>query len=215
MCDVSSSSSWFAVRTKTGLEKAVAAALRFKGFDELLPLYKARRRWSDRTKDVELPLFPGYLFCRVNDSFWLPILKTPGVLHLVSVARKPVPVLPSEIEAIQHIVHAGVRATPHEFLEIDQPVRIDCGPLAGLKGRLVAFHRQQRLVVSVTLLQRSIAVEIERGWIIPLRPCGHESASSVPRLPAAGSAVAPKSGNRRAPSASKILLDLGAKAVDF
>jgi transcription antitermination factor NusG len=115
-------------------------------------------------------LFPGYLFCRLEGRNWLPVLKTPGVLHLVGFGRRPVPVSEREITAIQRIVQGAIPARPHEFLEIEQPIRISHGPLAGLEGRVVKLHDQCRLVVSVTLLRRSVSVELNRDWILPLRP---------------------------------------------
>src|SRR5437867_4241481 len=152
---------WFALRVKSRYEKVVATVLRNKGYEEFLPLCQSRRRWSDRFKSVELPLFLGYVFCRLDPQHRLAVLTTPGVLHFVSVGRIPAPIDDREIAAIQAAVQSGLRTEPWPFLEVGQLVRLDDGPLAGLEGLLVEVRKQFRIVVSVTLLRRSIAVEVD------------------------------------------------------
>ena len=159
---------WFALRVKSRCEKVVAAMAQNKGYEEFLPLYRSRHRWSDRLKEVELPLFPGYLFCRLNPQRRLPLLTIPGVLHFVGIAKIPAPIEDREIAALQTAVHSGLVAEPWPFLEIGQRVRLNEGPLAGLEGILVGSSKPERLVISVTLLQRSVAVAIERHWATPL-----------------------------------------------
>jgi transcription antitermination factor NusG len=159
---------WFALRVKSRSEKVVSMMAQNKGFEEFLPLYESRRRWSDRLKSVELPLFPGYLFCRIDPQYRLPLLTIPGVLHFVGIGRIPVPIEDAEIAALQTAVRSGFSTEPWPFLEIGQQVRLDDGPLAGLEGILVGTSKQQRIVVSVTLLKRSVAVAIERHWATPL-----------------------------------------------
>ena len=159
---------WFALRVKSRSEKIVAMIARNKGFEEFLPLYQSRRRWSDRFKSVELPLFPGYVFCRLNPEFRLPLLTIPGVLSFVGIGKIPVPIDEAEIAAIQTAVRAGLSAEPYPFLEVGQRVRVAEGPLAGVEGSLVEVRKQQRLVVSVSMLKRSVAVEIDRLWVRPL-----------------------------------------------
>src|SRR5579863_2483916 len=92
---------WFALRVKSRSEKIVATIARNKGFEEFLPLYQSRRRWSDRFKSVELPLFPGYVFCRLNPEFRLPLLTIPGVMSFVGIGKVPVPIEEAEIAAIK------------------------------------------------------------------------------------------------------------------
>jgi transcription antitermination factor NusG len=162
--------SWFAVQVKTRRESAVATILGGKGYEAFLPTYKSRRRWSDRIKELELPLFPGYLFCRFNAQNRLPILTTPGVVQIVGIGRNPMPLEESEIAAIQVVVRSGLSREPWPFLQVGGRVRIEGGPLYGLEGIVLAFKGRNRLVLSVTLLQRSVAVEIDGDW-----------ASSVPR----------------------------------
>jgi transcription antitermination factor NusG len=162
------STHWYALRVKSNCEKLVATAVRNKGFEEFLPLHRSCHRWSDRLKSVELPLFPGYTFCRIDPNFRLPILTIPGALNFVGIGKVPVPIEDSEITAIQNAVRSGLPAEPWAYLNVGQLVRLDDGPLAGLEGILIETRKQYRIVVSVTLLQRSVAVEIERNWVTPL-----------------------------------------------
>ena len=159
---------WFALRVKSRFEKVVATVARNKGFEEFLPLYQSRRRWSDRLKSVELPLFPGYIFCRLDPQHRLPLLTIPGVLHFVGIGKMPSPIEDTEIAAIQAAVRSGLLMDPWPFLEVGQRLRLEEGPLAGVEGILVGTSKRQRLVVSVTLLRRSVAVAIERHWATPL-----------------------------------------------
>jgi len=159
---------WFAIRVKSRYEKLVASMARNKGFEEFLPLYQCRRRWSDRMKIVELPLFPGYVFCHVDPQNRLPLLTIPGVVHFVGMGRTPVPLEDAEVAAIQAAVRSGLSTEPWPFLEAGQHVRLEEGPLAGVEGIFVGTSKQDRLVVSVTLLKRSVAVSIERHWAMPV-----------------------------------------------
>jgi transcription antitermination factor NusG len=159
---------WFALRVKSRCEKMVAGIAFNKGFDQYLPLYHCRRRRSDRFKSVELPLFPGYVFCRLNPQHRLALLTAPGVLYFVGIGRIPTPIDDEDISAIQLITQPGLGAEPWPFLDIGQRVSVEFGPLAGLEGLLVEVRKQHRIVISVTLLRRAVAVEIERDWVRPL-----------------------------------------------
>jgi transcription antitermination factor NusG len=159
---------WFALRVRSRYEKLVATMANSMGFEDFLPVYQSHRRWSDRVKLVELPLFPGYVFCRLNAEHRLPLLTIPGVLHFVGIGRVPVPIADAEIAAIQKALQSGVSAEPWPFLEAGHRVRLEAGPLAGLEGILVESPKKDRVVVSVTLLNRSVAVGIERHWVRPL-----------------------------------------------
>jgi transcription antitermination factor NusG len=152
---------WFALQVRMRHEAGVADHLKGKGYEWFLPLYKARRRWSDRVKEVDAPLFPGYLFCRFNPYNRLPILKTPGVTQIVGYNHVPVPVDEEEIEAIRRLVASGVPNFPCAYLEVGSKVRIEAGALRGLEGILTELKGKRRLVLSITLLQRSVAVEID------------------------------------------------------
>jgi len=156
---------WFALQVRTRHESGVSNYLLGQGYESFLPLYKCRKRWSDRVKEVETPLFPGYLFCRFDPQDRLPIMKTPGVMQIVGVNRVPVPVDEVEINAIQTLVASGVPNQPWPFLQVGEKVRIESGSLRGLEGILMDFKGTQRLVLSITLLQRSVSVEIDSAFV--------------------------------------------------
>jgi transcription antitermination factor NusG len=176
-------SQWYAVRTAAGREKAVAAQLRSKGFEEFLPLYRSRRQWCDRVKELELALFPGYLFCRFDFNHRLPILVTPGVQMIVGTGKLPTPVSDAEIEALRRVIASGVAAEPHEYLAVGQRVRIRAGSLAGLEGILTEARNSFRMVLSVELLQRSVAVEVDRADIAPAGTAPVSSPRPLPPMP--------------------------------
>jgi transcription antitermination factor NusG len=157
---------WFALRVRPRAEHVVAEALDGKGYQRFLPLCRQRRRWSDRVVDLEVPLFPGYVFSRFDVRKRLPILTIPGVVHIVSIGRNPEPVDDAEIEALQVLVGSRLKIEQWPFLHIGERVRILRGPLTGAEGILVSVKKSNRLVVSVTLLQRSVAVEIpeDSAW---------------------------------------------------
>ncbi len=159
---------WYAVQVRPKFERIVASTLLGKGYEGFLPVYRCKRRWSDRIKELELPLFSGYLFCRFDISKRLPILVTPGVVRIVGIGRAPVPVEENEMSAILSIVLAGANAEPCPYVHVGQRVRVDRGTFSGVEGILVAVKKPARLVVSVTLLQRSIAVEVDEAWVTPI-----------------------------------------------
>lgn len=159
---------WYAIRVRSRFESVSAAGLTGKGYDPFLPLYRARRRWSDRVKQMDLPLFPGYVFCRFDPASRLPVLTTPGVVNIVGYGRDPVPIDEKEIANIRAIIASGLPATPWPYLRTGQRVLIEHGPLAGIEGIVLELKKELRLVVSVTMLQRSVGVEIDREWIRPL-----------------------------------------------
>lgn len=159
---------WFAVQVKTCKETSVTNLLQNRDYECFLPLGKSRRRWSDRIKEFEVPLFPGYLFCRFDVHNRLPILKTPGVLQIVGVAKVPFPIDDAEITAIQCLGRSGLPTQQWPFLQVGQRARIEYGPLSGLTGIIVNIKSEFKLVLSVSLLQRSVAVEVERDWLSEL-----------------------------------------------
>jgi transcription antitermination factor NusG len=156
---------WYAIRVRPNYEKPVAAALRGKGLQEFLPLIRSKRQWSDRVKIMDLPLFPGYLFCRLNLEARLPLLTTPGFLYLVGVGKNPEPVDETEIAGIQAVLRSGLTVTPWPNLVVGQKVRLKHGPLRGLDGVLTRIANRHRIYVSVTLLKRSISVEVDPEWV--------------------------------------------------
>ncbi len=144
------------------------AQLEAQGFECFLPKYKSLREWSDRKKEVEQPLFPGYVFCRFEYSQRRPIVITPGVLQVVGCGRTPTPVEEREIEAIQFAIASEVPSQPWPYLAIGERVRIHTGRLSGLEGILVNFKGNHRVVLSVSLLQRSVALEVDLAWVASL-----------------------------------------------
>jgi transcription antitermination factor NusG len=161
--------SWFAVQVRARQELGISEHLHSNGYEWFLPLSRSKKRWSDRIKEVQSPLFPGYLFCRFDPLDRLPILKIPGVIQIVGSNRQPIPVDEDEIRAIQVLVASGAPNQPCPYLEIGDKVRIESGPLRGLEGLLVDFQGHRQLVLCVTLLQRSVAVKIDSASVISLR----------------------------------------------
>jgi transcription antitermination factor NusG len=159
---------WYALQVRPRYEKAVSTSLRGKGFEEFLPVRRTRRIWSDRIAQVELPLFPGYLFCRLEPgSPRGRVLSTAGVIQIVGVGNVPISVDPNEISAIRRLVESGVPAEKWPYLKTGNRVRIEYGALSGVEGILINVKKQHRLVIGVSLLQRSVAVEVEREWVVP------------------------------------------------
>ena len=159
---------WFALYAKVRRERVTADALHSRGFEEFLPLCRMRRHWSDRTKELEVPLFSRYLFCRFDVQDRHRVLTTPGVEYVVGIGKVPVIVPDAEIAALEAVMKSGATAQLWPFLQTGQWVRIEGGALAGLEGILLDFRAGCRLVISVTLLQRSVAVEIDRLDVTPI-----------------------------------------------
>jgi transcription antitermination factor NusG len=156
---------WFAVLVRTSREKTANLLLENAGYECFLPISKYMRRWSDRMKELELPLFPGYLFCRMNPHDRLQVLMTPGIMQIVGVGKTPIPVDEEEIAALQRVGKSGLSTMPWPYLEVGHVVRIEDGPLRGLTGIIVKIKSGLKLVLSVSLLQRSVAVEVDRSWV--------------------------------------------------
>jgi transcription antitermination factor NusG len=161
---------WHAVRVRSRHEKLVFAQLQARQHDVFLPLYAAKHKWADRWKTVSLPLFPGYLFCRVARPRRSSVLATPGVIDLVRSGSEPAPIADKEIDAIQKAVNSPLFTEPYAGLVNGQRVMMTEGPLKGVTGILMETRRNLRMVLSVELLQRSVVIEIEREWIAPLEP---------------------------------------------
>ena len=172
---------WFAILVRTSREKTASLLLEDAGYECFLPISKYMRRWSDRMKEVEVPLFPGYLFCRMNAHNRLPVLMTPGVIQIVGVGKTPIPVGEEEIAAIQRAGRSGLATMPWPYLQVGHVARIEDGPLQGMSGIVIKIKSGLKLVLSVNLLQRSVAVEIDRSWIgaaYPARFASNQTASS-------------------------------------
>ena len=172
------SMNWYAIQVRSRWEQSTASVLNGKGYETLLPTYEAEKRWGRRVKLAKAPLFPGYVFCKFDVTSRLPILTTPGVICVVARGRVPIPVDNVEMNAIETLVRTGVPAEPWPYLEVGQRVRIEDHSLRGIEGILISFKGRQRVIVSVSLLQRSVALEIERSRVMPVgsfpvpAPCG-------------------------------------------
>jgi transcription antitermination factor NusG len=177
---------WFAVGVKARREAYVSAIAREKGFEEFVPSYVDRRRWSDRFKSVELPLFPGYVFCRLDPKYRMPILTIPGVFQFIGIGKVPIPIGDDEIAALRTAVQSGQATEPWPYLKVGQRVRLEEGPLAGLDGIFVESGKQRRIVVSVDLLMRSVAITIDREWVRPVegpyRPMANADLASFAQI---------------------------------
>jgi transcription antitermination factor NusG len=161
---------WYAIQTRVRREEFVATLLAGKGYEIFLPAYVSERPWRGRYREVKSPLFPGYLFGQFDVQKRLPILVTPGVVGVVGNGRTPIAVPHSEISAIRNLVLSGVPAEPWPYLECGQRIRITEHALEGLEGILVGHKGGHRIVVSVTLLRRSVALEIHRSNVVPVQP---------------------------------------------
>ncbi len=170
---------WYAIQARVRWESSTATLLNGRGYVTLLPTYESTRR-QGRAKKVRYPLFPGYLFCRFDVHKRLPILVTPGVIGIVGQGRIPTPIDESEISAIQAIMSSGAIAEPWPYLELGQKVRVDDHALRGVEGILIGFKGSHRIVVSVTLLRRSVALEIERSRIVPIHPAREAELGAAP-----------------------------------
>jgi transcription antitermination factor NusG len=165
---------WFALRIRSNHERTAITHLGERGYEQFAPSYKAERRWSDRTKQVDHFLFPGYIFCLFDPNDRLPILTAPGVVDVVGFGKTPEPIPTLEIERVRRMVDSGLLVTPYPYLNVGQAVLIERGPLSGVEGILVEVKGNVRLVVSVNLLQRSVSVEIDRQSIRPIQTLSTE-----------------------------------------
>lgn len=159
---------WYALKVRNGGEALVNIALMNKSYETFLPAHLEARVYSDRIKKVPVPLFPGYLFCRLDPSRRVPVLRTNGVAYIVSVENRPAPIPEEEISAIVQVVQSGRNAKPWPYLKSGDRVRVVLGSMAGVEGILVSEKGADRLLVSVDILQRSVSVDIDRSWIRPL-----------------------------------------------
>jgi transcription antitermination factor NusG len=172
---VVSKASWYALQVRSRKEGYVASQIEGQGYECLLPTFKSIRKWSDRVKEVEQPLFPGYLFCRFEFQNRRPVITTPGVLQIVGYGRKAISVSEEEIQSLKVAVSSGMPKQPWPYLEVGQRVRVNYGTLSGLEGILVNVKGNHRVILSVTLLQRSVAMEVETSWLSVVKEEPRES----------------------------------------
>ncbi len=152
---------WYAIYTCANHEKRVAQQLSEREVEHFLPLYSSVRRWSDRRVKVDLPLFPGYVFARFILRDRLRVQQIPGVARLVGFDGMPAALPEEEIAALKAGLADGVRAEPHPYLTAGRRVRVKSGPLEGMEGIVMRRKNRLRLVISLNLICRAAAVEIE------------------------------------------------------
>ena len=157
---------WFALSVAPRHEKKVSRQLEQKGYETFLPLYRRPHQYGRRAREFQLPLFPGYLFCRTDPRERLPVLTTPGVLQFLGAGKTATPIADDEIDAIQIAARVGLHMEPHSYWEKGEKVRIARGPLTGLEGMVVDSNKPLRLVLSITLIQRSVLVEIDTDCVV-------------------------------------------------
>jgi transcription antitermination factor NusG len=154
---------WYAIRVMSNRERAVASLLEGRGFPVSVPLCRSRRHGTGRRK--ESVLFPGYLFCSFNPNVLLPIISVPGVVHIICRQRVPVAVDPEEMNSVRRLADAGLHAEPCAWIAIGERVRVREGPMAGVEGTLAREGNRDRIVISISLLMRSVMVELDRSAV--------------------------------------------------
>ena len=160
-----SAPSWHALYTRDRHEKAVAKILSGKGFEVFLPLYLAVHRWKDRDKQLSLPLFPCYVFIHGGAMRHLDIVTTSGVHGFVEWGGIPAAIPDQEIEQVRQVVTRCTQVEPHPYLKCGDRVRVKAGPLTGIEGILVRKKNLYRLVLSVELLEKSVALEVDASIV--------------------------------------------------
>lgn len=177
---------WFAVQVRSRGEALVESQLQGRAYETFLPTYLECRNYSDRIRKVDVALFPGYLFCRFDPQRRAPILATPGVQRIVSFSGQLTPVDEAELDSVRKVVGGSGSARPWPYLNIGDRVRVEVGAFSGVEGILLTDKGADRLVISVTLLQRSVAVEIDRAWIRSLAPSVYTREAEGRRIPVSG-----------------------------
>ena len=156
---------WFALAVSPRFDQAVARTLEANGYETFVPVYHKRRREETRARDMGLPVFPGYVCCRFNVSDQPRVLMTPGVVQVLGEGNAPVALDQIEITSLQTAIRAQLRIEPFPFLQTGQRIRIEGGVLGGIEGIVMGFKEKLRLVLSVTLLQKSVLLEITREQV--------------------------------------------------
>lgn len=157
---------WFALQVRTRTEQQVAMMLRAKGYEEFLPTCSVKKNCIS----YDAPLFPGYVFCRVNANVYGLIVTTPGVIRIVEFGGKPAPIDPEEIRSIQVLTNSGAPLCVWKGLNIGDKVRVEEGPLQGVVGILTSILPKQRLLVSISMMMRTVVVEVDPEWVKAVSP---------------------------------------------
>lgn len=157
---------WFTLQVQPRHEVAVCRTLDYKGYEHYAPTFHVRRRWSDRIKEIATPVFPGYVFCRLDVAAQAPIITTFGVIRILGVAGRAQAVPDEEIESLRRVFNIGRAVYPCDFIDVGSRVRVNSGPLIGVEGYVLGMKRHHRLVVSITILQRSVVTELDEDTTI-------------------------------------------------
>lgn len=168
---------WFALQTRPKNERKVESLLRQKGYECFTPTYRLKRKWSDRIVKIDFPLFPGYVFCRFNASAFGKVISTQGVTRIVGFGRAPAEVAKEEIETLQFLARSKILLEPWKYLPSGTMVLVETGPLAGVQGIISVGENKMQLVISVTLLQRSVAIQLGEDTVISVITDPKESES--------------------------------------
>jgi transcription termination/antitermination protein NusG len=168
--DVAGNLAWYAIQTMPRHERKVAAELQRKDLQTFLPLFPSTRHWSDRMRVLEMPLFPGYVFVQMSPApdMRISVLRTSGVTSFVGVRGVGVPIPESQIAAVERVLEQRLQCSPYPFLNIGQRVRLRGGSLEGIEGILTEIKGDQSLVISVELIQRSLAIRVAGYRIEPI-----------------------------------------------
>jgi transcription antitermination factor NusG len=178
---IAEATDWYAFRVRSRHEKLVSSSLRGKGYEEFLPLSRSKRKWADRSKTIEMPLFPGYVFCETERSEIGKIRCTPGIIDVIRAGSTPIPANRSEVEGLRKATEAELPLESWPYIDPSTTgqVRITSGPLTGLDGVLVEVRGKERLILSVDLLRRSVLVELPFSSVsVCPRPSPSVSSSS-------------------------------------
>lgn len=165
-----SANPWVAFLTRPRNEKKIDHLLRQKGYESFMPTYQQKRRWSDRTVEISLPIFPMYVFCRVSHSAIGKAISTPGVIKVVGFGGKPAEIDVEEINALRRLAESQCMREPWNYLPDGTPVIVETGPLTGVRGIICQDGKNKRLIISVTLLQRSVAIQLDEGTVVSVAP---------------------------------------------
>jgi transcription antitermination factor NusG len=159
---------WYAAYTHARHEKKVAQQLKDRGIEHFLPVYSSVRRWKDRRKQLDLVLFPGYVFVHMQLAERLRVLELPGVVRFVCFNGQPAALLGDDVEALRNGLAHGVRAESHPYLTVGRRVKVVHGPLSGAQGILVRLKTNWRLIIAIDAIMRSVCVEIDESDVVPV-----------------------------------------------
>lgn len=159
----SSQAHWYALYTRARHEKRVAEQIERRRLSCFLPMYRSVRRWRDRRKELQLAIFPGYVFVQMSLSSKLQVLEVPGVVQFVSFNGKPAALPAEEIEALRSRLSDSGKVEPHPYLRAGRKVRVRSGPFQGLEGILLRRKDRCRFIFSIDLIQRSLAIEVDEA----------------------------------------------------